>query len=144
MARAPYESSRGWQQAMALTVWVYRLTRKLPDHEKSGLCGAMRKSATAAAQRIADADGRADVNDAIKHYEAALAALRELVTSGLICRRLRYLSGFDLMALRRRAARVEAWVDADLAVCEDERDAEPQPAPLQKSDLQSPSQRRAA
>ena len=71
MRRAPYESCRGWQQAMALTVWVYRLTRKLPDHEKSGLCGGMRKLATAIAQQLADADGRNDVNDAIKHYEAA-------------------------------------------------------------------------
>lgn len=123
MARAPYESSRGWQQAMSLTVWVYRLTRKLPDHEKSGLCAAMRRSATAVAQQLADADGRDDVNDAIKHYEAALAGLRELVTSALICRRLKYLRGFDLMALRRRVGRVEAWIDRDLMACEDERDA---------------------
>ena len=127
---------------MALTVWVYRLTRKLPDHEKSGLCGGMRKSATAVAQQLADADGRNDVNDAIKHYEAARAGLRELVTSGLICRRLGYLGGFDLRALRRRAARVEAWIDADVEACEAERDGELSLRPSPSSP--APERRKAA
>lgn len=137
MAKAPYESSRSWQKAMSLTVWVYRLTRKLPAEEKSGLCGAMRKSATAAAQRIADADGRQAVGEAIQNYEASLAALREMVTSALICRRLGYLSGMDLHALRRRAAKLEALIENDLGGCEDERDAaataSPPPLPFVKS-----------
>ena len=110
-------------------VWVYRLTRKLPADEKSGLSAALRRSATAAAQQVADADGREDVSEAIKHYQAALAALRELSTSGVICRRLRYLGAMDLRALRRRVASVEALIEADLETCEDEREALPKPLP---------------
>lgn len=125
MARAPHESSKCWQKAISLTVWVYRLSARLPAEEKSGLCAAMRRSSTAAAQQIADADGRADVSDAIKHYESALAALRELLTAALICRRLKYLRGGHLRALRSRIARVEALIESDLNRCLDERDGPP-------------------
>ncbi|MEO0515304.1 MAG: four helix bundle protein [Planctomycetota bacterium] len=127
MARAPHESSKCWRKAMSLTVWVYRLTARLPAEEKSGLCAAMRRNATAAAQRVADADGRAEVKEAIKHYESALAALRELLTAGLICQRLGYLRGRHVRALRTRIDRAEKLIDADLATCLDERDGLMQP-----------------
>ena len=107
---------------MALAVWIYRLTDKLPDHERSGLSAALRRSATAVAHQVADADGRADVGAAIKHYEQALGALRELGTSALLCRRLRYLGAWDVIALRRRVARVQGWIENDLERCEWERD----------------------
>ncbi|MEM6853061.1 MAG: four helix bundle protein [Planctomycetota bacterium] len=134
MARAPHESSKCWQKAMSLTVWVYRLSGRLPAEEKSGLCAALRRSATGVAQQIADADGRADVNDAIKHYESALAGLRELLTSALISQRLKYLRGSHLRALRSRVAKVEALIDADLERCLDERDGEVgEPLPFRRA-----------
>lgn len=107
---------------MSLTVWVYRLSDRLPAEEKSGLCAGMRRAATAAAQQTADADGRVDVNDAIQHYESALAALRELLTAALISQRLGYLRGRHLRALRSRLARVESLIEADLYRCLDERE----------------------
>ncbi|MEM1108020.1 MAG: four helix bundle protein [Planctomycetota bacterium] len=125
MARAPHESSKCWQKAISLTVWVYRLSNRLPAEEKSGLSAALRRSATAAAQQVADADGRADVNDAIKHYESALAALRELLTAALICRRLGYLRGHHLRSLRSRLTKVETLIEDDLDACINERDSVP-------------------
>lgn len=109
---------------MTLTVWVHRLTGRLPAEEKSGLAAAMRRSATAAAQRLADADGREDDTDAGKQYEAALAALRELGTAGVICRKLKYLGPGALRGLRMRIARVERRIDADLLIIADGHQAE--------------------
>lgn len=123
MARAPYESSKCWRKAMALTVWVHRLSARLPADEQSGLGASLKKAAIAAAQQLADADGRDDVEQAIKHYEAALAALRELLTAGLICRRLGYLRGHHLRSLRGRAGRVESLIEDDLWTCREQADA---------------------
>lgn len=103
---------------MDLTVWVYKLTAKLPAEEKSGLAAAMRKSATAAAQKIADADGRYEDKTAQTQYDAALAALRELQTAGLICRRLGYLGGLDLHGLRSRVRTLSKLIEADLGRCD--------------------------
>lgn len=130
MARAPYESSKCWRKAMSLTVWVHRCSRRLPADEKSGLGASLKKSATTAAQQLADADGRDDVEQAIRHYESALAALRELLTAGLICRRLGYFRGQHLRSLRSRIGRVEVLIEADVQACLDERDATEAPPPL--------------
>lgn len=125
---------------MSLTVWVYRLSARLPAEEKSGLSAAMRRAATAVAQKCADADGRAEVGDAIKNYEAALASLRELLTSALICRRLKYIRHVHLSGLRRRIARVESLIDDDLQACLDEQDEKqaaeapaPPPIPIRRA-----------
>lgn len=117
---------------MSLTVWVYRLSARLPAEEKSGLSAAMRRASTAVAQKCADADGRAEVGDAIKNYEAALASLRELLTAALICRRLKYIHHVHMSGLRRRIARVESLIDEDLQTCldaQDEKRAADAPAP---------------
>lgn len=108
---------------MDLTAWVYKLTAKLPAEEKSGLTAAMRKSATTAAQKIADADGRYEDKSAESQYDAALAALRELLTAGLICRRLGYLGGLDVHGLRHRVAALSKLIEADLGRCDQAKQA---------------------
>jgi four helix bundle protein len=107
---------------MDLTAFVYRLSAKLPAEEKSGLAAAMRRSATAVTQQLADADGHDDADAALKHYDTALAGLRELLTAGLIARRLKFFHRVQLGRLRRRIAGVEALVEADRQQCDDERE----------------------
>lgn len=125
---------------MSLTVWVYRLSSRLPAEEKSGLCAAMRRASTAVAQKCADADGRAEVGEAIKNYEAALASLRELLTAALICRRLKYIRHGHLSGLRRRITKVESLIEDDLQTCLDEQEemqteeaTAPPPIPIRRA-----------
>ncbi|MEM9882111.1 MAG: four helix bundle protein [Planctomycetota bacterium] len=117
MTRPRFASSASWRSAMRLAVWVHRLSRRLPAEEQSGLAASLRRSAVAATQQIADADGRPDDGEAAQRYAAALASLRELGTAGLLCRRLKYIRGGRLRDLQRRIAKVVSRVESDRCAC---------------------------
>lgn len=91
-----------WKQSMELVEAVYRVTKKFPQEEKSGLVGALRKSATTIPAKIADGYGSGNDDQYLKSMAVALGSIREMQTHFALSRRLRYLSTYRHWSIRRR------------------------------------------
>lgn len=86
---------------MAFTEAVYRLTRRFPDHEKTGLTATLRRTSAVIPARIADGYGRGNPAEFSKAIDVALGFLREIQTHFTLARRLHYASWFRLAGVVR-------------------------------------------
>jgi four helix bundle protein len=87
-----FQDLRVWQEAMDLTVEVYRVTFEFPKHELYGLVSQMRRAAVSVPSNIAEGKGRHSDPDFVRFLLNARGSLLELQTQVLIARRLQYLS----------------------------------------------------
>ena len=101
MAQKRFEKLMAWRRAMAFTEAVYRLTRRFPDHEKSGLTATLRRTSAVIPARIADGHGRGNPAEFSKAIDVALGSLREIQTHLTLARRLHYASWFRLAGVVR-------------------------------------------
>ena len=101
MAQKRFEKLMAWRRAMAFTEAVYRLTRRFPDHEKSGLTATLRRTSAVIPARIADGHGRGNPAEFSKAIDVALGSLREIQTHFTLARRLHYASWFRLAGVVR-------------------------------------------
>ncbi len=123
-----YESLTSWRRAMDLVETIYRVTRRFPNEEKSGLAAALRKTVATIPAKIADAHGRSAPREAISAFSAAQGSIRELETTLLIARRLGILGRWSLFRLRRRCAQLDNMID-DVIDSREELATVHQPAP---------------
>ncbi len=108
-----YRDLIAWQKAMDLVVYLYRETAKLPDDERFGLRGQMRRSAVRIPSTIAEGWGRRSTGDYVRFLKIAQGSVYELLTQAELARRLwarRALEGHLLVYGRGRSNRV--WTGA--------------------------------
>ena len=79
-----YRDLAVWQEAMALAVACYRLTKAFPKEELYGMSGQIRRSATSIAANIAEGYGREATGSYIQFLKVARGSLRELETHLLL------------------------------------------------------------
>lgn len=127
---AHYEKLIVWQHAVELVEFVYRTTREFPADEKSGLAATLRRTVTGIPAKIAEADGLDDVEKVCQSLSALRGTLRELQTYGVICRRLGFLPYFRHKAFRKRLARIDRALVAQVTQL-----SEPKKAPMLKPRL---------
>lgn len=77
---ATYLDLKVWQEARKLAALIYRLTAKMPVHEKYGLSDQMRRAVVSVPSNIAEGFGRASAKEKIQFYYAAKGSLAELET----------------------------------------------------------------
>ena len=87
-----YRDLVAWTKAFELGVSVYRLSKRLPSHERYGLTTQLRRGGVAVASNIAEGYGRGSRSDYVRFLKIARGALYELDTQLLFSRRLEYLS----------------------------------------------------
>ncbi len=85
-----YRDLIAWQKAMDLVVYLYRETAKLPDDERFGLRGQMRRSAVRIPSTIAEGWGRRSTGDYVRFLKIAQGSVYELLTQAELARRLGY------------------------------------------------------
>ena len=120
MSVRKYDKIPEWKWSIHLVESVYRLSRRLPDDEKSMLSATLRRTATSIPARIADGYGRNDPAAFPKAVCDALGALRELQTHVIVARRLGYVSRLrtSLVDWRiRRLTRMLEDLSASLGQC---------------------------
>jgi four helix bundle protein len=91
-ANSSFQDLRIWQQAMDLTVEIYRVTGGFPKHETYGLVSQMRRAAVSVPSNIAEGKGHRSDPEFVRFLLHARGSLLELQTQLLIARRLQYLS----------------------------------------------------
>lgn len=75
-----YRDLTVWQDAMALAVAVYELTRSFPKEELYGLTSQMRRAAASVAANIAEGHGREQTRSFIQFLRIAQGSLKEVET----------------------------------------------------------------
>ena len=91
-AHSTFQDLRIWQEAMDLTVEIYRVTGGFPKHETYGLASQMRRAAVSVPSNIAEGKGHRSDPEFVRFLLHARGSLLELQTQLLIARRLQYLS----------------------------------------------------
>jgi len=107
-----YRDLVAWQKSMDLAEAVYQATRPFPDEERFGLTAQMRRCAVSIPSNIAEGFGRSRKTEFKRFLEIAKGGLFEFQTQAEVVRRLRFLKGDALSALRSLAQEVDALVTA--------------------------------
>ncbi len=95
----PHKKLLLWQEAMALVVQAYELTRAFPREEEFGLKSQLRRASVSVVSNIAEGLARKSKNDKLHFLNISQASLSELDTQIEISLRLHYiaLTKFDVV-----------------------------------------------
>jgi four helix bundle protein len=77
-----------WQKAMDLTKQIYIVTKKIPDDERFGLIGQMRRCAVSIASNIAEGSKRGTKKDFSQFLRVSSGSAAELETQLLLSKDL--------------------------------------------------------
>lgn len=106
-----------WQKAHALTLLVYRVTKKFPKDEQYGLVSQMRRAAASVAAIIAEGAERTSVRDRKHFHEMARTSLEELKYHIILAYDLGYISveeGKQITAQAREIGKMLRGLDRSL------------------------------
>ena len=95
----PHKKLLLWQEAMALVVQVYELTKVFPREEEFGLKSQLRRASVSVVSNIAEGLARKSNKDKLHFLNISQASLSELDTQVEISLRLQYiaLTKFDFV-----------------------------------------------
>ena len=87
-----FEKLECWQQARQLAVWIYQVTKQLPQDEKFGLVSQMRRSAISIASNIAEGTSRKTAKDQSHFSTITYSSTVELLNDLIISYDLSFIS----------------------------------------------------
>jgi four helix bundle protein len=81
-----------WQEAHALVLEVYQITKRFPKEELFCLVTQMRRSSVSITSNIAEGFGRLSAKEKIRYYSIAHGSLTELQNQLMISKDIGYLN----------------------------------------------------
>jgi four helix bundle protein len=106
MEGSSFRDLRVWQEAIDLSLSVYRSTETFPKHEVYGLSQQMRRASVSIASNIAEGKGHHSDKEFRHFLFHARGSLMELETQILLASKLQYLSAEQAGILQRMATKV--------------------------------------
>lgn len=103
MSQSSFRDLRVWNEAMALTLEVYRSTVNFPKYELYGLTQQMRRAAVSVPSNIAEGKGHYTDREFSRFLLYARGSLLELQTQLVIASQLQYLTEEDGTRLGKMA-----------------------------------------
>ncbi|MGB9071162.1 MAG: four helix bundle protein [Terriglobales bacterium] len=110
-----YHDLKVWQDAMELTLKIYRMTRKFPAEEMYGLSAQLRRAAISVASNIAEAKGRSSDRELLQFLSHARGSLYEVQTQLQIAKSLSYLTETDHQSLAQQVDSVGRMLNGMIA-----------------------------
>jgi four helix bundle protein len=98
-ARFRFEKLTVWQEARALNVLVYRITRSFPSHEVYAMTSQIRRASVSVSSNIAEGAGRNSDRDFAPFLEQSYASLMEVASLFYLALDENYLSKVDFQLL---------------------------------------------
>ena len=86
-----YRDLRAWQNAMELTLKIYRASTRFPRDELYGLTSQLRRAAVSVASNIAEGKGRSSDKELLQFLSRARGTVYELQTQLEVAKSLGYL-----------------------------------------------------
>jgi four helix bundle protein len=106
-----FEDLKVYQVAREFRKAMYRVARRLPETEKFGLAGQVRRAAVSLTNNIAEGHGRYHYLDQIKFTLQARGSLEELIDDLNVCADEQYLPMEEIGTLREHGWRVRQLID---------------------------------
>ncbi len=91
-----FEKLIAWRKAKKLTLAVYSLAAKFPQHEQYALSSQIRRAAISISSNIAEGTGRASMKEKNHFLEIAFGSLTETYCQLLIASELGYITADEL------------------------------------------------
>jgi len=110
-----YHDLKVWQDAMELTLRIYRMTRKFPAEEMYGLSAQLRRAAVSIASNIAEGKGRSSDRELLQFLSHARGSLYEVQTQLQIAKSLGYLTEPDYQDLAQAVDAVGRMLNGMIA-----------------------------
>ena len=88
----PHKKLLLWQEAMALVVQMYELTKVFPREEEFGLKSQLRRASVSVVSNIAEGLARKSKNDRLRFLNISQASLSEIDTQIEVSLRLHYIA----------------------------------------------------
>jgi four helix bundle protein len=110
-----YHDLKVWQDAMELTLNIYRMTRKFPAEEMYGLSAQLRRAAISVASNIAEGKERSSNKELLQFLSHARGSLYEVQTQLQIAESLGYLTETDHQSLAQQADSVGRMLNGKIA-----------------------------
>jgi len=98
-----FEDLEVYKAAREFRVMMYRVAKRLPDFEKFGLTGQIRRAALSLTNNLAEGHGRFHFLDQIKFTLISRGSLQELVDDLNVCSDESYLPESEITSLRSAA-----------------------------------------
>ena len=95
-----FEKLIAWQKAKELTLAVYPLIAKFPQHEQYALSSQIRRAVISIPSNIAEGTGRASTKEKNHFLEIAFGSLTETYCQLLIAKDLGYIHPDELIAIK--------------------------------------------
>ena len=114
---------------------MYRVAKQLPESEKFGLAGQIRRAAVSLTNNIAEGHGRYHYLDQIKFMLQSRGSLEELIDDLNACADEDYLPEIEIAPLKENGWRVRQLIDGYIRYLRDQKNSrgfssvqEPSPA----------------
>ena len=95
-----FESLTAWIKAKELTLSVYQLVAKFPQHEHFALSSQIRRAAISIPSNIAEGSGRISMKEKAHFIEIAFGSLTETYCQLLLAVDLGYITADELDAIK--------------------------------------------
>ena len=106
------EELEAWQQAHALTLLVYRLTKKFPREELFGLLSQLRRSSSGVAANIAQGYGRRTTKELLHSFRIANGEVEETRYFCRLSKDLNLISEEEFEEVKQRCGSVSRLLSA--------------------------------
>lgn len=94
---------KAWQEAHALVILIYKVTKNFPKEETYSLVDQMRRSSSSVSSNIAEGFGRQTYKDKVHFFYLAQGSLTELKDQLLIAKDVSYLNQVNFTELANQA-----------------------------------------
>jgi four helix bundle protein len=101
-----------WRLSHALTLNMYRCTKRLPDDERFGLISQIRRAAVSIEANIAEGCGRNTRMDFARFLQQAMGSATELECHLLICKDLRMIADSDCKQYEVKTVQIKKMLTA--------------------------------
>jgi four helix bundle protein len=107
-----FRKVKAWEKAHELTIHIYQISRKFPDHEKYGLSSQIRRASASIPMNIAEGCGRGSVIELRRFMEIAMGSASEVEYQLLLARDLQYLESQIYAELSNRVTEIKRMLSA--------------------------------
>jgi four helix bundle protein len=120
-----FEDLEVYRVAREFRKTMYRVTRGLPDIEKFGLAGQIRRAAVSLTNNIAEGHGRFHFLEQIKFTLHSRGSLEELIDDLNVCDDEQYLPIEEIASLKERGWRLRQLIDGYIRYLREQKNSGP-------------------
>jgi four helix bundle protein len=120
-----FEDLEVYRVAREFRKTMYRVTRGLPDIEKFGLAGQIRRAAVSLTNNIAEGHGRYHFLEQIKFTLHSRGSLEELIDDLNVCDDEQYLPVEEIASLRQCGWRLRQLIDGYIRYLRQQKNSGP-------------------